>query len=203
LLRFKPNRDPDGSGYLPASGNAFDDAAEGDPSVYAHGFRSPWRGTRDRFGRFWVGDVGLYTTEEVDLVLEAGQNFGWDRSEGPCAADCDGLTEPLTSYGRKSDEPYVIEDPLTEPASKRAVWVGEAYYAEQDRYYGLFDDAVIFGDFFTGWVRRLEVDDEGTLVGDELVGHLTEVTSWKTGPDGYMYLVTLPGFFYRALQVTK
>jgi len=203
LLRFKPNRDPAGSGYVPAEGNAFDSAEEGDPSIYAFGFRSPWRGTRDRFGRFWVGDVGLYTTEEVNLVLSAGQNFGWDHSEGPCVTDCDGMTEPLAHYGRVSDEPYVLDDPMTVPSTKRAIWVGEAYHSDRDRYYGLFDDAVIFGDFFTGWVRRLEVDAEGTLVGDELVGHLTQVTSWKTGPDGYMYLTTSPGGFYRAVQVTE
>lgn len=203
LLRFKPNRDPDGSGYVPAEGNAFDDPEAGDPSIYAFGFRSPWRGTRDRFGRFWVGDVGLYTTEEVNLALSAGQNFGWDHVEGPCETECDGMTQPLAHYGRVSDEPYVLDDPLTEPSTKRAVWVGEAYHSDRDRYYGLFDDAVIFGDFFTGWVRRLEVDAEGTLVGDELVGHLTQVTSWKTGPDGYMYLTTSPGGFYRAIQVTE
>lgn len=203
LLRFKPDRTQDGSGYTPASGNAFSDAEDGDPSIYAYGLRSPWRGTRDRFGRFWIGDVGLYTTEEVDLVLEPGQNLGWDHSEGPCVSNCDGLTQPLTSYGRVSDEPYVIDDPLTEPATKRAIWVGQAYHSEKDRYFGLFDDAVMFGDFFTGWVRRLEVDEAGTLVGDQLVGHLTQVTSWKTGPDGYMYVVTLPGVFYRATQVIE
>lgn len=203
LLRFKPDRTQDGSGYAPASGNAFSDAADGDPSIYAYGFRSPWRGTRDRFGRFWVGDVGLVTTEEVNLVMEPGQNFGWARSEGPCVADCDGLTQPLTHYGRVSDEPYVIDDPLTEPATKRAIWVGQAYYSDKDRYFGLFDDAVMFGDFFTGWVRRLEVDETGALIGDRLVGHLTQITSWKTGPDGYMYVVTLPGGFYRATQVVE
>lgn len=203
LLRFLPNREPDGAGYEPAAGNAFDDPADGDPSVYAYGLRSPWRGTRDRFGRFWIGDVGLLTTEEVNLVLSAGQNLGWDQAEGPCETDCEGVTQPLTHYGRDSDEPYVIDDPFTEPEVRRAIWVGEAYHAEQDRYYGLFDDAVIFGDFFTGWVRRLEVDDEGTLIADDLVGHLTRVTSWKTGPDGYMYLTTLGGGFYRAVQVTE
>lgn len=203
LLRFKPNREPDGLGYEPASGNAFDDPADGDPSIYAYGLRSPWRGTRDRFGRFWIGDVGLYTTEEVNLALTAGQNFGWDHAEGPCIADCEGVTEPLAHYGRLSDEPYVIDDPLTVPDTRRAIWVGEAYHAEQDRYYGLFDDAVIFGDFFAGWVRRLEVDEEGTLVSDDFVGHLPRITSWKTGPDGYMYLTTLSGMFYRALQVTE
>jgi hypothetical protein len=207
LLRFLPNRDPDGSGYEPAEGNAFSGgeggADAGDASIYAYGFRSPWRGTRDRFGRFWVGDVGLVTAEEVNLVQEAGQNFGWDLAEGPCTQNCSGFVEPLTYYGRSSDERYVIEDPNTEPATRRAIWVGQAYDAAKDRYYGLFDDAVIFGDFFTGWVRRLEVDSAGSLISDELVGHLTEVTSWKTGPDGYMYVLTLPGTLRRAVQVLE
>ncbi len=203
LLRFKPNREPGGSGYEPAEGNAFSDSDEGDPSIYAYGLRSPWRGTRDRFGRFWIGDVGLTTREEVNLASKAGQNFGWGSYEGPCESDCEGFTNPLTSYGRKSDEPYVIDDPKTEPATRRAVWVGEAYSSDQDRYYGLFDDAVMFGDFFTGWVRRLEVDKDGKLLSDRLVGHLTEVTSWKTGPDGYMYVLTLGGQLHRALQVVE
>ncbi|HEU5073387.1 MAG TPA: PQQ-dependent sugar dehydrogenase [Polyangiaceae bacterium] len=203
LLRFKPSRDAAGSGYEPAAGNAFDDASAGDPSIYAYGLRSPWRGTRDRFGRFWIGDVGLVTTEEVNLVLSAGQNLGWDRAEGPCVTDCEGITQPLVHYGRLSDEPYAVDDPLTDPDIRRAIWVGEAYHSDRDRYYGLFDDAVIFGDFFAGWVRRLEVDDDGALIGDQLVGHLEDVTSWKTGPDGYMYLTTLPGVFHRAVQVTE
>ena len=201
LLRIVPNRDPNAAGYTPAAGNAFSDPLDGDPSIYARGFRSPWRGTLDRFGRFWVGDVGLITREEVNLVERPGQNFGWDRYEGACASDCEGLTNPLTAYGRASDEPYVIDDPATEPATKRAVWVGQAYHSDQDRYHGLFDDSVMFGDFFTGWVRRLEVDPSGALVSDTLVGHLTQVTSWKTGPDGFMYVLTLPGGLHRATQV--
>lgn len=200
VLRLVPNRREGGSGYKTAKGNAFD-AAEGDPDIYAYGLRSPWRGTRDRFGRIWVGDVGGDNTEEVNLVVEAGQNFGWDTFEGPCLEDCDGLTNPIASYGRKSDEPYVLQDPLTEPATKRAIWVGQAYHPERDRYYGLFTDAVVFGDFFTGWVRRLSADENGEIVSDESVGHLTRVTSWKTGNDGYMYALTLDARLNRATQV--
>ena len=112
------------------------------------------------------------------------------------------MRNPLTSYGRLSDEPYVLEDPLTEPATRRAIWVGQPYEnPSTDRYYGLFDDSVMFGDFFTGWVRQLRVDEDGTLIEDRSVGHLTAVTSWRTGPDGYMYVLANGSKLYRAEQV--
>jgi len=202
LLRIVPNRTEGESGYEPADGNAFS-GDDGDESIYAYGLRSPWRGTRDRLGRIWIGDVGDHRTEEVNLALEAGQNFGWDRYEGPCTSDCEGVTNPITSFGRASDEPYVIEDPLTEPATKRAVWVGQFYDHPTDRYFGLFTNAVMFGDFFTGWVRRIEADTRGNVVSDVSVGHLPDITSWKTGNDGYMYALTLDARLHRATQVVR
>lgn len=200
LLRIMPDRTEDGSGYEPADGNAFSED-EGDPAVFAYGLRSPWRGTRDRLGRVWVGDVGGNRVEEVNLVSKAGQNFGWDVYEGPCATDCEGVTNPIASFGRASDEPYVLQDPRTEPATKRAIWVGEFYDHPNDRYFGLFTNAVLFGDFFTGWVRRIEADAKGVVVSDESVGHLPRITSWKTGNDGYMYALTLDGRLHRATQI--
>lgn len=202
LLRFVPNRESGGSGYTTVEGNAADTLRDADPTVYSYGLRSPWRGYRDSSGRFWVGDVGLETTEEVDLISEPAQNLGWPRAEGACQDDCASLTDPLLSFGRSSEEPYVIEDPDTEPATKRAVWVGAGYEAPSvDRYYGLLDGLVLYGDFFTGWVRGVQVDDDGAVTTDRLLGHLTEVTSVKLGPDGYLYLLTLGGALYRAEQV--
>ena len=200
LLRILPDRTDGGSGYEPADGNAFS-GDDGDAAIYAYGLRSPWRGTRDRLGRIWVGDVGDEQAEEVNLVTRAGQNFGWDVHEGPCTEDCEGVTNPITSFGRASDEPYVLQDPLTEPATKRAIWVGQYYDHPTDRYFGLFTNAVMFGDFFTGWVRRLEADEDGTVISDLSVGHLPRITSWKTGNDGYMYALTLDSRLHRATQV--
>jgi hypothetical protein len=112
------------------------------------------------------------------------------------------LTNPVASYGRASDEPYVLEDPDTEPATRRAIWVSQPYEnPSKDRYYGLFDDSVIFGDFFTGWVRQLRVDEDGELLDDRSIAHMVRVTSWKTGPDGYMYVLNLDGVLHRAMQV--
>lgn len=202
LLRIIPNRDEGGSGYEPAAGNAFGDGTS-DPSIYAFGFRSPWRAARDSRGRFFVGDVGEYRREELNLVTEAGQNFGWPRFEGACTSACDGLEDPITSYGRASDEPYVLDDPDTDPETRRAVWVGDVYEGVRDRYYGLFDGRVIFGDFYAGWVRALVPDEQDAAGQDQLVGHLTHITAWHIGPDGYMYALTLDGTLHRALQVLQ
>ena len=200
LVRFLPNREPNGEGHANPAGPEPEPGT--DPRVYAFGFRSPWRGSRDKQGRYFVGDVGLRETEEVNVVVRYGQNFGWDTYEGPCETDCDGVANPITSYGRESNEHYVLDDPDTEPAVRRAVWVGQKYEdASVDRYYGLMDGFLPFGDFFTGWVRGLRVNEAAELVEDRLLGHLTEVTSMKLGPDGYWYALTLNGKLHRAEQV--
>jgi hypothetical protein len=202
LLRFRPNRAAGGAGFEPATGNDWADAGAADPSVYAYGFRSPWRGARDRNGRFWVGDVGLVTKEEVNLVTRAGQNFGWDQSEGRCAQNCAGLQDPLIDWGRTSAEPFDTEDPDIVPATKRAGWVGPVYDAPSvDRYYGLFTDRVLYGDFYTGWVRAVKASADGSAVDDRFVGHLPGVVSGRVGPDGYIYLLTHEGVLHRAKQV--
>jgi hypothetical protein len=203
LLRIVPSRDPVEGGYEPASGNAFDED-EGDPSIFAYGFRSPWRGTLDSRGRYWVGDVGLVTREEVNLVTEAGQNFGWSVAEGPCTSNCDDLVDPKAHYGRNGDDDYDYEDPEAEPNVRRAVWVGDVYDSPStDRYFGFHDDLLIFGDFFMGWVRGLRVDADGELTDDVFLGHLPAVTSFRVAPDGYMYALTLDGVLQRALPLRE
>lgn len=199
LLRIQPHRSPGRGGYEPAAGNLIEQDPEADPAVFALGFRSPWRAARDDAGRIFVGDVGDAYAEEVNLVEAAGQNFGWSRHEGPCSGDCESFRDPLAWYTRSTEDPYVFDDPETEPATKRAVWVGEIYRtpAKGDRYCGLLGGVVPFGDFFTGWVRGLRVDEEGTVLVDRLLGHHTEITSVRQGGDGYLYALTYRGSLLR------
>src|SRR5690606_1956535 len=122
LLRILPNRQQEGSGYERAFGNAFEPGGDNDPDIYVYGIRSPWRGARDRFGRFWIGDVGDVTAEEINLATEPGQNFGWQDNEGPCLEACDDVRDPIIHYGRSEG---------------KAVWVGEMYELPiTERYYG-------------------------------------------------------------------
>ena len=57
--------------------------------IVALGLRNPWRITLDRqTGRFWIGDVGQGSREEVDVFNPAAaglENYGWRRFEGTLA----------------------------------------------------------------------------------------------------------------------
>jgi hypothetical protein len=204
LLRIVPTRKSGEGGYDIPPGNMGDPEVSDlgdkvDPAVFALGFRSPWRATRDAKGHIWVGDVGNAYAEEVNLVERAGQNFGWATYEGPCLDDCDGFENPVAWYDRSLEHPYVFDDPLTEPATKRAIWVGEIAHIESapERYCGVLDQVLPFGDFFTGWVRGIGLGTDGSGRADFPLGHLPTVTSWREGPDGYAYVLTLNGVLSR------
>jgi hypothetical protein len=47
----------------------------------------------------------------------------------------------------------------------------------------------------------LKVDEAGLLIEDLAVGHLTSISAWHTGPDGFMYALTHDGTLHRAVQV--
>jgi len=190
LLRVAPSRAPGVGGYVPASGNAFDGSTEDRPEIYAWGLRHGWRATRDRLGRFWVGDVGESIFEEVNLVDAVGLNFGWSRCEGPCLFPIEGMVEPLLGWSRYDEmHPYLAEHPETIDTRGRVVWVGEVYRPDAfDRYEGFLDDRVPFGDACLGWVRGAWADEDGAVVHDAPWGHLPHVTSWVQGPDGYVYV---------------
>lgn len=203
LIRIIPNRKPGGSGHEIPPGNFGEraDAPENvHPAIYAYGLRSPWRGTRDSSGRYWVGDVGLGSAEEVNLVVEAGENFGWDKHEGFCVGDCEGFLDPLVAYDRNAQHRYMTEEPMAGGSNQRAIWLGEIYENPVvDRYEGLMDGVVPFGDLFVGFVRGLRAGGRHQVTTDIPIGLLHDVTTWKVGTDGYAYAADLSGTVHVAL----
>ncbi|MEM9073205.1 MAG: PQQ-dependent sugar dehydrogenase [Myxococcota bacterium] len=187
ISRIIPEAD---GGYQPAPGNAFSDGG-GAPEIYAWGLRYGWRTARDSMGRFWVGDVGNAAAEEVNLVTEVGQNFGWATCEGDCSPAVADLVDPILAWGHDDGGPYFDEDPDTEPTTRRTVWVGDAYVAgSDDPYEGFFDERIVFGDTCLGWVRGAWADGSGAVVRDEFLAHLAHITSWVQGTDGFFYVST-------------
>ena len=88
--------------------NPFIDRQDARPEVWAYGLRNPWRISFDHVnGLVWVGDVGHYGMEEIDII-EPGANYGWSIMEGtlcfspPEGCDRTGLTLPVWGYGRSS-----------------------------------------------------------------------------------------------------
>jgi len=66
------------------------------PSIFAFGFRNPFRASSDRAdlggtGLVWTADVGQNHVEEVDARIVAGGNYGWRVKEGTFQFDPDGF----------------------------------------------------------------------------------------------------------------
>lgn len=192
LLRFTPS-DGAAGGYVVPDDNPFADGS-GHPAVYVKGLRSPWT-AHYHDGRWFIGDVGQDTTEEVNRVEAPAENFGWPIAEGPCLAGelCAGLVDPWVSWERGGAQPFRREDPQAAPSNRRSVFVGLVYreglYGAPDPYRGRWRDVITYGDTFVGFVRGARVDAER---GDGWhVGHLRYATGWAQAPDGHVYVTSL------------
>lgn len=110
--------------------------------IYATGLRDPWRCSVDPHGRVWIGDVGFVEREEVNLVEQPGEDFGWPDSTKENAK------EPQYSY----------------PHIKRmgAVVGGHVYRGSmKDR---LFEGRYVFGDFCSGCVYTVDGKNNRDMV---------------------------------------
>lgn len=190
LLRFVPSREPGLGGFEPAPDGPLVHDENADPSIYALGLRSPFRGTRDSRGFYWVGDVGSDFFEEVNVVHEPLQNFGWPDFEGPCKA-CGDTTSPTFFWGRGAAPDYIADDPEVETTIARVAFAGPEVLAhEPDRYDGLLAGSVLFGDYCAGFLRQGRVDDDGIPTLDSPLGHLNNVGAFRQHSDGYVYGMT-------------
>ncbi len=95
LLRINVDASSAAQPYAIPSDNPFASVAGARGEIYAYGLRNPWRFSFDSVsGKLWLGDVGDYQWEEVDLI-ESGKNYGWNYYEGTaCRATELGLTCP-------------------------------------------------------------------------------------------------------------
>lgn len=211
VARVVPSREEGAGGYTPAPGNPFAQSGDGSDALYAWGFRAPWRGSLDRHGRFWLADVGENDWEELNLVTQAGQNFGWPTHEGTCTSGCEGFSDPLTEYDHEDVHDYVLDDDDAEPVAARAIWASpELRAVEGDPYGGRLDEHVLLGEFCVGFIRAIQADSDNQLAVDKHIGHLANVTQVEQAPDGTLYLSVYgackskspedpPGGLYRAV----
>jgi glucose/arabinose dehydrogenase len=197
LLRIIPNREAGRGGFTVPSDNPFAmDANLKKAAIYSIGLRSPWKGNYDAKGRWIFGDVGNTTNEEINVVTDRQQNFGWATQSGPCSGQC---RAPLTYWRRVRNDcvdDYCGQDAVKETRAGRAVWVGVQYGdCGSDRYRGALTGVQLFGDFFTGWVRGLVLDDAARAAKDASLVPLNRghggITAMAQGPDGFIYVGTL------------
>lgn len=195
LIRIVPSRMDGVGGYtIPEDAPMYSDDA--DPAVHSIGIRSPWKGVYHE-GRWYFGDVGLDDREEVNVIEAPGQNFGWPVVEGFCDEDvlgsgpnCSLYDDPVIAYGRSSSERFVRDDDQANPTNKRSVYVGWIYQGSEgddDPYDGLWDDVMVFGDAYVGFMRAAAIDAPSD---SWHIGHMTFPTAWAQAPDGYVYVTS-------------
>jgi glucose/arabinose dehydrogenase len=151
------------------------------PEIYAYGLRNPWRFSFDRVtGDLWIGDVGQYQVEEIDLLPAgqgAGANFGWNRMEGTQHLQGE---EPVRSVPPVAE--YLHED------GRCAVIGGYVYRGTAIEGLG---GAYVYGDFCDGTVRAIVVR-HGEVVQERSLGaHVYGMASFGEGADGELYVLSV------------
>ncbi len=171
--------------YTVPATNSF--SAGQDPVVWAWGLRNPWRNSFDRAtGDLYIGDVGQGTWEEIDFLpagAAAGQNFGWNRREGPVGY----------SVGCTDHPPYV--SPVlshTHSAGNNSITGGYVYRGAK---YPWLQGKYFYADYGGGKVWVADQTSPGVFSSSQLTSTFgaNTLASWGEDADGELYLVNLSG----------
>jgi hypothetical protein len=160
------------------------------PELLAIGLRNPFRMSIDG-SIVYLGDVGA-SLEEIHSFdyTDNTMNFGWSTHQG--TVNMPGFTDPILEYDR-DQEPAITfraEDPECGSCEEgsASVMIGPVYRG--NRYGGMLDGHLIWGEYFHGYIRAYGVTTEGLPSGPSFhVVHDDRVDSMVLGPDGYVYLV--------------
>ncbi|OLS24032.1 MAG: Soluble aldose sugar dehydrogenase YliI precursor [Candidatus Heimdallarchaeota archaeon LC_2] len=209
ILRVDVNTQSNGLNYSIPLDNPFVGNLEGyREEIYAYGLRNPWRGSFDTLtSTFWVGDVGLDSWEEINVV-ESGKNYGWPYVEGiECTQnhlDCNmnNYTGPVLAYPhqRNSSDTFLDKilgnsDEINDPIGTAII--GGFVYRGSD-----FPDLVgkyIFADY-TGIVWALSYDFiSKSFQSTEFLTRFPEtISSIGEGTDGELFFTGhILGYIYR------
>jgi uncharacterized repeat protein (TIGR03806 family) len=156
---------------------------------WAIGLRSPFRMSYDEVtGDFWIGDVGQYSREEINL-LSRGANYQWPYFEGTLTgpkarpSPLIGIeTPPLFQYGRQQGG--CIIGGLVYRGVQHPDLVGK----------------YIYGDWLTGVIRVLSQSPGGQWVASDLVtqaregeGRYIGLSGFGSDAEGELYVFSLAG----------
>jgi aldose sugar dehydrogenase len=211
------------NGSGPADNPFFNSSNERMQKYYAYGIRNSFGLAIDPIsGLLWDTENGPDSYDEMNLVLP-GFNSGWNKITGPISRSSgieqSDLEEELMIYdGSKYADPlFSWKDPvgLTDLEFLNSTALGPKYA------YSLF-----VGDINNGNLYYFELNDNrtGIKLDDNDLEDLTDqvadddqelseivfgsgfedgITDIETGPDGFLYVLTLNGSIYRILPATN
>ena len=151
------------------------------PEIWAIGFREPWRFSFDRLtGDLWVGDVGQAKYEEV-LLVNGGENHGWNVREGYSA-----FSDEFKREGETFTDPlFAYEHGLGFSVTGGHVYRGDP----SSSFYGVY----IFGDYNTRRIWGLKQKNGKLLDVKELATAPTDIASFGVDGHGEILLVSYGG----------
>ena len=182
VIRIDVSTAQPGAPYAIPATNPFLGVAGARAEIWAFGLRNPWRMAFDpASGDLWLGDVGQGDVEEVD-VIERGGNYGWNRLEGrdcfepPSGCSTAGTVLPVATY-RHSQGCSITGG---------VVYRGTAIPHLQGHY--------VYGDFCSERIWAVPVAGGSPV---QIASAGDSISSFGTGPDGAVYVVTFGGGILR------
>ena len=148
------------------------------PEIWTYGHRNIQGLARDSAGRVWATEHGPRGGDELNLI-EAQQNYGW----------------PLQSYGAD----YKTGEPVGKPVvagmtGPKVAWVpspgasGLAFYTGTQ--FPQWKGSLFSGGLATKDVRRVILDKDGKVLGQDRLDIGKRVRDVRQGPDGHLYVLT-------------
>jgi glucose/arabinose dehydrogenase/PKD repeat protein len=168
------------------------DAGANRSKLWSYGLRNPYRfNLRPGTDIPYLGDVGWSDIEEIN-VATAGANFGWPCYEGhdrEPGYELKELCQQLYSQG-----PDAVKMPLYfwghdvgQTATGGAFYTGTSY---PEPYQGVY----FFGDYGSGWIRSLRVDQNDNLIPGSVTTFATGLPGLvgiDLGPDTLLHYVDI------------
>jgi glucose/arabinose dehydrogenase len=184
ILRIDPRPDGDKPYRIPP-GNPFAHTAGARAELWAFGLRNPWQFSFDpETGDIWIGDVGQFCIEEIDIIPAgtAGQNFGWSEMEGTRRLESrpDGAVPPVYEYSH----------------STGGCSVTGGFVSRNPRLPEI-EGLYVFGDFCTGKIRGLRMVDGEAAELLDLADFPGNIFSFGEDNEGNLYALGNKGRVYR------
>jgi glucose/arabinose dehydrogenase len=163
----------------PAPGNPLASRPGARPEIWTYGHRNIQGLARDPVsGRVWATEHGPRGGDELNLI-EGGNNYGW----------------PLQSYGAD----YRTREPIGQRSvpgmtGPKVAWVpspapsGLAVYTGNE--FPQWKGSVFSGGLAASDIRRIALDKDGNVVGQDRLDIGARVRDVRQGPDGYLYALT-------------
>lgn len=163
----------------PAPDNPFINREGAKPEIWTYGHRNIQGITRDpQSGRIWANEHGPRGGDELNL-LEGGNNYGW----------------PEVTFGRD----YRTREPIgvTEKAgmvNPKVAWVpahapsGLAFYTGS--HFPNWKGSLFSGGLAAQDIRRIALDANGNVTGQNRFNMGARIRDVKQGPDGHLYAIT-------------